>query len=275
LNLTCVVDSKTTRPYLKGEHGLAIWIESADGVVLYDTGQTADVLCNNLKRLNLPLDQLTAVVLSHAHYDHTGGLPALLQERPGLPVYAHPDLFRPRYSHLLMKHRFIGLGLVREELMRQADVHLSNEPVEILPGLWTTGEITTRDEALGTSSRLCIKGDDGSWQPDPHRDDLSLVWRGKEGLTLICGCCHAGILNTLDHVQRVFNDRIVNIFGGIHLKDANNEERTRVVNVLREKYTDIRLYLNHCTGDAVIQELAGAFQGCVMRFPVGMAKIVE
>lgn len=275
-SLTCVVDNHTTSPDLKGEHGLSFWIESTGGVVLFDTGQTSEALFNNLARLKLPMDRIDAVVLSHAHYDHTGGLAALLEKRPGLPVYAHPELFQPRYSHRQSGTLSIGLEMDREELNRIADLRLTPDPVELLPGLWTSGEISERPEAKGTSANLVVRGANGEWLPDPHTDDQSLVILGEDGkLTLICGCCHAGILNTLTHVGRVFAREVSVVIGGIHLKSADEGEIDHVIQVLNATASGTKYYLNHCTGDRAIEIFSRVFSGRVENFPAGMAIVID
>lgn len=274
--LTCVVDNHTTSPDLKGEHGLSFWIESTGGVVLFDTGQTSEALFNNLARLKLPVDRIDTVVLSHAHYDHTGGLAALLEKHPGLPVYAHPDLFKPRYSHRQSRTLSIGLEMDREELNRIADLRLTPDPVELLPGLWTSGEISERPEAKGTSANLVVRGATGEWLPDPHTDDQSLVILGAdEKLTLICGCCHAGILNTLAHVRRVFSREVSVVIGGIHLKSADEGEIAHVIQVLNATAPGTKYFLNHCTGDRAIEIFSRVFSGRVENFPAGMAIVID
>ncbi len=275
-SLTCVVDNHTTSPDLKGEHGLSFWIESTDGVVLFDTGQTAEALFNNLAWLELPVERIDAVVLSHAHYDHTGGLAALLEKRPGLPVYAHPDLFQPRYSHRQTGTLSIGLEMDREELNRIADLRLTPDPVELLPGLWTSGEISERPESKGTSANLVVRGANGEWLADPHTDDQSLVILGEDGkLTLICGCCHAGILNTLAHVRRVFAREVSVVIGGIHLKSADEGEIAHVIRVLNATTNGAKYFLNHCTGERAIEIFSRVFSGRVEIFPAGMAIVIE
>ena len=270
-SLTCVVDNEKASPALISEHGLSFWIESADGVVLFDTGQTAEALINNLKRLELPVERIGAVVLSHAHYDHTGGLAALLGQRPGLPVHAHPDLFQPRYSHRQSGYLSIGLEMSQAELLRQSDLKLTREPVELLPGLWTSGEITERPEAMGTSANLVVRGPGGDWIPDPHKDDQSLVILSDDGsMTLVCGCCHAGILNTLAHVKRVFAREVSVTIGGIHLKSADKKEIAHVIHVLNTTSRDTKFYLNHCTGDNALSAFSRVFGSRVSNFPAGM-----
>jgi 7,8-dihydropterin-6-yl-methyl-4-(beta-D-ribofuranosyl)aminobenzene 5'-phosphate synthase len=209
-----------------------------------------------------------ALILSHAHIDHTGGLIAILSQKPGLPLYASPDLFRPRFTLREDTYKSIGLPLTQEELAQLADLHLSDAPIEVLPGLWTTGEIGERPEPEGRSTRHYVPDGDG-WQPDPYRDDMSLVMETQAGLVVICGCCHAGLLNTLAHVRRTFQRPIIAVLGGTHLVNAEEAYLQHVIEIISDTYGPIRFYLNHCTGPQAYVALASAFGDRVSPCPVG------
>ena len=143
MQVTCVVDDAVQRssPFW-GEHGLAFLVESDGQRVLFDTGQSETVLQHNLQRLEVDPAELDALAISHAHYDHTGGLPTLLQEvRPGTPLHASPELFRGRFSQRDGGLEDAGLSLTREELAGQMRLMLSPEPQEIISSVWTTGEM--------------------------------------------------------------------------------------------------------------------------------------
>jgi len=267
--IICVVDNKALKGAgLKTEHGLAFWIETKNGTVLFDTGQTADVLSHNMSLLNLSMKDIDAVAISHAHYDHTGGLEAVLSEKPDLIMYANEDVFRPKFSLSEGKYNPSGFEVSREEFANRFEVRLSDTPMEIFPNLWTTGEITKRVEPEGRSSSHFVRDGEG-WQPDPYRDDMSLVLKLQEGLVVICGCCHAGLLNTLAHVEENFAGKIVTVMGGTHLMTADGRLLDHVINVLDERYSDLLFCLNHCTGDDAIKALANAFGERVQPFPAG------
>ena len=256
MDITCVIDNTAQRssPFW-GEHGLAFLIETEAGRLLFDTGQSGTVLLHNLEVLGVDPATVDALALSHAHYDHTGGLPALLERvRPGTPLYANADLFRERFSRRKGKLRSMGLSLTREELAARLTLRLSDAPQEILPGVWTTGEVTSRPEPEGRSARHLVREGDG-FVPDPYRDDMALVLETNNRLVLLCGCCHAGLLNTLAHVQRTFERPIAVIAGGLHLTSATAEHQQRVNKVLVETESVQRIYPNHCTGEAAFVSL--------------------
>ncbi|HMR67936.1 MAG TPA: MBL fold metallo-hydrolase, partial [Anaerolineae bacterium] len=268
VKITCVTENSALRgsPFW-AEHGLSFWIETDQGCVLFDTGQTASILLHNLALLGKSLLQINALVLSHAHNDHTGGLPVILSRRPGLPLYAAQDLGRPRFSHKEGRYRFIGLPLTMEALTQIADLRLSAEPAEVLPGVWTTGEIPERPEPEGRSLNHFVLHDDG-WQPDLYRDDLAMVLETREGLVVICGCCHAGLLNTLAHIRQKFQSRIVALLGGTHLESSQGAALQHIVSALRE-YGPLRLYPNHCSGERAYVALVTAFGDRVQPCPAG------
>ena len=151
--ITCVVDYALDQPSrLLGEHGLSIWIETSQGSVLYDTGKTAAVFSNNLEQLGLDPGRISAVALSHGHSDHTGGLEYLLSRAEGFPLYAHADIFRPRFAKRESGFENIGIPLDRETLAQKVELKLSTEPAEILPNLWTTGCSPAASRAGGQRS---------------------------------------------------------------------------------------------------------------------------
>lgn len=266
--ITCVIDNAVQHgSRFWGEHGLSLIIETDNGNVLFDTGQTEAVLAHDLGLLGNAPREITALVLSHAHVDHTGGLAAALAVRPGLPLYASPDLFRPRYAIRGGEHKSIGLSMTQDELAQRADLRLSESPVEIVSSVWMIGEITDRPEPEGRSTRHVVSTE-GGWRPDPYCDDTSLVVETR-GLTVVCGCCHAGLLNTLARVHQVFQRPITAIVGGTHLVDADTAYLQHVIEVLRDTYGSPRLYLNHCTGERAYIVLANAFGDQANPFPAG------
>lgn len=256
MRLTCVVDDAVQRssPFW-GEHGLAFLIETEGRRLLFDTGQSGTIVLHNLQLLGVDPETIDALAISHAHYDHTGGLPTLLEHlRSGIPLYANPDLFRERFSRREEHPKRIGLSVTREEWATRLALNLDARPQEILPGLWTTGEISERPEAEGKSDHHLMR--EGEYLvADAYRDDMALVLQSGDELMLICGCCHAGLLNTLAHVKRVFEGPIAVIAGGLHLTSATDDDLRHIGEVLSAMPALQLVYPNHCTGEAAFVAL--------------------
>ena len=141
------------------------------------------------------------------------------------------------------------------EMASLADLRLHDKRVEVLPGLWTTGEIVERSEPEGRSSSHAVPDGD-NWQPDPYRDDMSMVLHVKGGVFLLCGCCHAGLLNTLCHVRLVWGHPIVGLAGGVHMDGADDATMERTVQAIREIEGLQHAWLGHCSGDAFMARMA-------------------
>jgi len=255
-DIICVVNDTVQRSRgLRAEHGQSFWITTEAGAVLLDTGQSGGVLRHNLGTLALDPQILQALAISHAHYDHTGGLPALAERlAPSLPLYANADLLRARFAQRDDEWRSIGLPVTEDWLRAHFSLHLDDVPQPVAPGVWTTGAITARPHPQGRSLHHVVYNGAG-YIADPYRDDLSLVIEVKQGLLLLCGCCHAGLLNTLEHVQRTFARPIVAIVGGTHLGNANASTLNVIAQTIAEWGTVRRIYLNHCSGERAYHTL--------------------
>ena len=232
-----------------GEHGFACYIETEQGNYLFDTGQGFGIL-QNAAALKKDLGKIEAVIISHGHYDHTGGLPAVLQQKGTVDVYGHPDMFVEKLWSKEGVTRYIGVPYTRRYLESLgANFRLGTEPVEVGPGIFLSGEIPrTNTFETGDADMTAVYPDGRTVRPDPLKDDLSLVVDSDRGLILILGCAHAGMINIISHVLKTLNrDRIHAVIGGTHLgfsSDAQFEETLDVI----DRYRIERIGVSHCTG---------------------------
>lgn len=272
--ITVLVENTVSRPVLKAEHGLAFWIASGSENILFDTGQS-DLLTANAKGLGVDLGAVNAIALSHGHYDHCGGLEAALSKATGgVPVYAHPGVLQPRYRRAAGVSRQIGMPdccmaalLRRKECLRAAAA-----PVEIAHNVFLTGEIP-RVHAEEQADEEFRAGADGR-KPDLLPDDQALFMRTPAGTVVFLGCAHSGIINTLEYIRHLTDDRPFHaILGGMHLKSASNDRIAWTIEALRQ-IPFKQAYPAHCTGAQAAAALWTAFPGRCFAGCVGTAIII-
>lgn len=245
-----------------GEHGFAALVETKDGAVLFDTGQGATIL-HNAERLKRDLGRVRIVALSHGHYDHTGGLRPLLEKCGAKTIMAHPALFAARYRVKDTGESIpIGIPYTRESLSSLgAAFDLSADFRELGSGIYLTGEVPRiTGFEHGDAGLFC---DEAGCRPDGVPDDQSLVIETPKGLVLLLGCCHAGIINTLEHVKkRMQRDDIYAVIGGTHLGFCGAEQLNETVDRLH-RYGLKKICGSHCTGFSasarIARELPGHF----------------
>ena len=245
-------------PGAVAEHGLSIFMETDRGNYLLDTGQGKAII-NNAMVLGLDLRTIKGIIMSHHHWDHTGGLGPVLDLKGAVDIYAHPDFFKESYSISGNTARYIGVPYPRPLLeAKGARFNFSDEFRPIEPGLWLTGEVPRRtDYEIGDGKQM-IKSGDG-YVKDDIRDDQSVVVETEKGLFIILGCCHSGIINTLSYiVEKMGPQHIHAVIGGTHLGPVSDEQRTKSIDAL--KAFDIeRLGVSHCTGQKTASLLAAEF----------------
>jgi len=258
--ITVVVENTAGGRGLLGEHGLSFWIELSGKHVLFDTGQ-GHVLLSNARRLGIRFDHIDAVALSHGHYDHTGGLGDVLRNSRATTVYAHPAAFEAKYARNADGiARDVGMPGLDEEMIRDmAEVVLVEGPTEVCSGLYLTGPVPRTTDFEDTGGDFFK--DQTCKEPDQLVDDQAAFIETQVGTVVVLGCAHAGVINTLRHVQALTdNGPIHTLIGGMHLVHAGTERMDKTVAELRR--LDVkRLLPCHCTGMAAIARLWQEFPG--------------
>jgi 7,8-dihydropterin-6-yl-methyl-4-(beta-D-ribofuranosyl)aminobenzene 5'-phosphate synthase len=246
-----------------GEHGFAALLEGKGVRLLFDTGM-GETLLRNAMRMNKDLHRVERVVLSHGHFDHTGGLLPLLRNCGGKDVHAHPAVFSRRYRVKDTGESY-PVGIPCDEAFLRgmgARFFLDVRFREIAPGAFLTGEVPRRTP-FEQGDRGMFRDPDGR-EADLLEDDQSLVIRSQKGLVLLLGCCHAGVVNTIEHVrEKTGEDRVYALIGGTHLGFCSPEQTEETVKALRA-FGIARICVGHCTGFAasarLLREFPGAFQ---------------
>ncbi len=265
--------AENTATHLLGQWGLSFLIKITDArgdkrKIVFDSGLVKDALLYNIKKMEVGLTDLDAIVLSHGHLDHTGATVELVGQSGGVNVYAHPHAFLKRfYQSRDGKRRSLGVpqgeGIADIE-KAGGKIILSDKPVEVFPGVWTTGQIDRKTSfespfPLSEGERLLIAGNEKEVDDDVL-DDQSL-WtdvRG-EGPYVIAGCAHAGSVNTLLHIKKTGNFPNINgLIGGTHLVGRSEEYLQKTIRELR-KFGLKLISPCHCTGFRAATKLWQAF----------------
>ncbi len=248
---------------LIGEWGLSILIETDTINVLFDTGKSISATYN-ANELGIDLSSIDKIVLSHSHADHTGGLREVLQRirRSEVEVIAHPDVWALRYRiRPYQADQFAGIPFQRQELENFGAVfNLTVKPMKLTDNIITTGEIpmVTDFETIDSGDTRFIK-EDTEFRLDEILDDRAIIINTEQGLVVITGCAHRGIINTLYHAQQITGVKIIHtLIGGSHLFTASEHRIRRTIMALKDLNIQ-RLGLCHCTGLPAITLMAQEF----------------
>jgi 7,8-dihydropterin-6-yl-methyl-4-(beta-D-ribofuranosyl)aminobenzene 5'-phosphate synthase len=255
---------------LLAEHGLCLWVTVQRGDVkhtlLFDTGYNRMGVLHNMDKLAVNPKEIEAIVLSHAHMDHTGSLNLILEKISGdVPVVVHPDAFLyPRFVELKdgARKRF-PRTLVREDFaQKNVEILESKSPALILDeSILVTGEIE-RTTAFEKGMPNALIERDGKLEPDPVTDDQALIVNLKEkGLVVISGCSHAGIVNTVLYAKKLTGiEKVHAVLGGFHLMGASSEEKIVQTIANLKMLSPAVVVPMHCTGRKAVEQFSREFQ---------------
>jgi len=268
MRLIVLTENSVYRRGLLAEHGWAVWVEREGRAFLFDAGQTSLVLTRNAEALGVRLGEAEGILLSHGHYDHAGGLPAALAAaRDKQTVWLHRDALAPKFS-CPENGRAHEVGLpqsAREALNAKAVLRFVEGPAEAAPGIFVTGPVPRQTDFEDTGGPFFL--DPKRRRADPLLDDQALFIEESDGITVLLGCAHAGVINTLLHIRELTGARrpFKAVLGGAHLVNASERRLRRTAEELRALGVR-RLFPAHCTGVPAIarlwRELPGVCAPC-------------
>ncbi len=249
-----VLIENTTDSELKAEHGLSIFIEYKDKKILLDAGTTATFIDNALK-MKVDIANVDFCVLSHGHYDHSGGFAEYLKNNMDKKIYAMSTAIDEYYSG---SGGYIHeIGIPKNVYPAYSDNFIFiDKPTEVSDGIYLIPHSTEGLEKIGERAKLYKKAD-GEYVPDDFSHEMSLVFDTDDGLVVFNSCSHSGIINIIEEVKAYFDNKNVYAFlGGLHMKGKNGdkeictfseEEIERMTDYLKENGLK-KLYTGHCTG---------------------------
>ena len=262
MDLTVLVDNNTIIDrYFLAEPAFSVYIREGNQKILFDCGYS-DIFLRNAMTMGINLNQIDTVILSHGHIDHTGGLAPLLQhwsegEFGHSAAQKREIVFHPATLALRTCEPYgsIGTQVGKEPLAAMANLQETSSPYWINEQMVFLGEIPTTfsfeerpvEGLLSTSAGVV---------PDTVPDDSALVCLRDDGMVIITGCSHAGICSTVEYAKKVTGeDRIVDIIGGMHLYNANDERILATAEYLKSVHP-AHLHPCHCTGKRAMARLA-------------------
>lgn len=261
--VTVVCENTSPIPGLIGEYGLSMMIES-DSVTLFDTGQGLGII-NNLNTLGKNIASIEKIILSHGHFDHTGGLLSVLQNYSGnLPVYLHPEAYSNKIALIETPNGNMeipaGIPFPRDVCEKEgAEFKFINGFTEIRRGLFAISDVKRAEGWQTWDVRLKVK-EGNEIKSDPFNDDLSLLIETESGPVVLLGCAHAGIIEILDNIKEETGHKEFHaVIGGTHLGTAPEEYVQRAMDTL-ESYNVKIIGATHCTGFNIACRMARRFK---------------
>ncbi|HHT0330683.1 TPA: MBL fold metallo-hydrolase [Raoultella planticola] len=242
LKMTMLVEnhlSPRAVPGMQPRAGLCILLDDGDSRILFDTGPD-ETFIRNARLMNEPLSNLSAVVLSHGHYDHIGGVNWL---NSGTRIICHPDVVRERYACVRVPGKAIPVKKLSRHLnFTGENVLFSKGPHAVGKRFTWTGEIPVeKPVAYGIT-------DVRTGALDYVPDEGALIWRSSRGLVIITGCGHRGLENTIRHCRNITREEnIYAVIGGLHLRTVSPLKLINLMKFLREINPE-KIMGCHCTG---------------------------
>lgn len=252
--LTVISNNKALTGFSE-EHGFSMLIKFDNSKILFDTGNGV-AFRNNISTLGIDISTIDSLVLSHGHYDHGGNIDFVYQLSPSIKIFHHPLVIKKRFSIHKDRDpmvRMIGLSPENRAILTNTSTDSVTfavmEPTQVVDGIFMTGEIPrlSAEDAGGPFF------DDGAGNViDTIPDDQAIWMNGDDGLIIITGCCHSGLINSVEYIRKVSGvQKVKAIIGGLHLAKASESRVRESINYINGLNLKV-IYPGHCTGEHII-----------------------
>lgn len=246
MNVTAVIENTVFKKGLEAEHGLSILMNLGDRSLLIDCGQT-DACMRNLQRLPIDPTSIEMVVITHGHYDHTGGLSFFMEQAPSLPIYLSAQALQPKYRD--------GIYIGMPKSLTQGNFVSIAEPVQkIDEQIYLISKIE-QHFPVDTAMNGFTTDRNGQNVQDLFVDEIAIAVKYNGGLAVISGCSHTGATNIIETVQQRLQMNVTAFIGGLHLQDVTSGAKIDHMIEYFNRSSVKHIITGHCTGIASYAEL--------------------
>lgn len=249
---TLIEDSKKEKSELIREHGLSIYINTPRCNIIFDTGSSGNFI-KNAEKLNVDLQETNYMILSHAHYDHCGGVRSFIEN-----IKCYPELYISQYffenSNKFKigkerEYKYLGIDFDEKYLIDNGIPinYVSKDILEIEPNIFLVTNFKQDNKFEEFTPNMVIKKGEG-YILDNFKEEMALVINTYKGLVVLVGCSHIGIANILSTISKRLNKKIYAVLGGTHLVKSDENRIKKTIDALNGLNIDI-IGVSHCTGE--------------------------
>ena len=251
MKIYTLVDNSSKSSLYESEHGFSVYIETQAGNLVFDTGQSG-IFMKNAKKLGINLEKASYLALSHAHYDHCGGVKEFFKTFKGAELIVSSLFFKKADKYHIYpngKEKYIGCNFDKDYFNKNSIKlkEVSDNVNEIFKDVYVVSNFNRKYSFETLNDELFVKSKEG-FKLDDFSEEISIVIDTEKGLVVVVGCSHPGILNILDDISNRFGKNIYAVIGGTHLKDADTDR----IEKTSERFNELGIKLigvSHCTGE--------------------------
>ncbi|HOV13321.1 MAG TPA: MBL fold metallo-hydrolase [Spirochaetota bacterium] len=240
MRIVTLIENLSYKQNLVGEHGLSIYIETDKKKILFDAGQSG-LFVNNAKYMGIDLSQVDDVVISHGHYDHTGGLYAFLKENKKAKIHIKESAFQNKYRG---QEKYIGfpynINLFEDRFNFITEITQIDDEIYIIPEIEIFNEEDTHFTNMKIKNRYTVKEDE-------FTDEQFILIKNSSEISIITGCSHRGITNIIETGKKESDLPINLIMGGFHFDKEEDEKIKKIINYF-ESINPKKIGFSHCSG---------------------------
>lgn len=255
MEIITLIENKEGVCGLQNEFGLSFLIKDEDKTFIFDTGKTGEFV-KNADKLNINLKDVKDMVLSHSHFDHTGGVKTFTEKcNSDYTLHVNKTFFEEKHRITEVIHEFLGNNFNEKYLLNHGvKIHyLENNEYKISKNITLHTNFKSMND-FEIPARYYFRKIYDNYILDNMEDEIAAAVETEKGLLIICGCSHIGIANIVENIRQRTGKKIYGIAGGLHLTKASDERMEAVLNYFKE--TGIEFFaVSHCTGDKFIEKL--------------------